>query len=112
MSWRWKLSVLLVLIVGFSVLIFMAHETTTQAPPIPDRVVAPDGTVLFTGRDILDGQAVFQKYGLMDYGSIFGHGAYNGPDFTADYLHRQAASALDALARAAHGKAFAALARG
>lgn len=26
----------------------------------------------------------------MEYGSIFGHGAYLGPDFTADYLHRSA----------------------
>jgi len=26
----------------------------------------------------------------MEYGSIYGHGAYLGPDFTADYLHRAA----------------------
>lgn len=26
----------------------------------------------------------------MEYGSIFGHGAYLGPDFTADYLRRAA----------------------
>ncbi len=89
MSWRWKLAVFLVFVVGFSVLIFMGHETSTQAPPIPDKVVAPNGKVLFTGQDILAGQSVFQKYGLMDVGSIFGHGAYNGPDFTADYLHRR-----------------------
>ena len=24
----------------------------------------------------------------MEYGSVFGHGAYLGPDFTADYLRR------------------------
>ena len=28
----------------------------------------------------------------MEYGSIFGHGAYLGPDYTADYLHRAAQS--------------------
>ena len=28
--------------------------------------------------------------GLMEYGSAFGHGAYLGPDFTADYLRRSA----------------------
>jgi len=76
MSWRWKLSVLLVFIIGFTVLLFMGHQLSTQAPPIPERVVAPDGQLLFTGQDILAGQSVFQKYGLMDVGSIFGHGAY------------------------------------
>ncbi len=97
MSWRWKLSVLIVLIIGFSTLIFMGHETTNQAPPIPDRVCSSSNQVLFTGSDILAGQAVFQKYGLMDVGSIFGHGAYNGPDFSADYLHREAIIGLDYL---------------
>lgn len=47
------------------------------------------GEVLFTGDDILAGQHIFQKYGLMQFGTIFGHGAYLGPDFTAQYLHRQ-----------------------
>ena len=31
----------------------------------------------------------------MEYGSIFGHGAYLGPDWTADYLHRSALSVED-----------------
>ncbi len=95
MSWKWKLSVLFVLIAGFSTLIFMGHETSTQAPPIPEKVVDQSGNTLFTGEDILAGQGVFQKYGLMDVGSVFGHGAYNGPDFSADYLHREATTSLD-----------------
>ncbi len=97
MSWRWKLAVLIVLFLGFSTLIFMGHETTTQAPAIPDKVTDKTGNLLFTGQDILAGQAVFQKYGLMDVGSIFGHGAYNGPDFSADYLHREATISLNNL---------------
>jgi nitric oxide reductase subunit B len=104
MSWRWKLSVLLVFIIGFTVLLFMGHQLSTQAPPIPERVVAPDGQLLFTGQDILAGQSVFQKYGLMDVGSIFGHGAYNGPDFTADYLHHEADIGINALADVRFGK--------
>lgn len=96
MGWRWKLSVLFVLMAGFSTLIFMGHETSTQAPPIPDKVIdSQTGNVLFTGADILAGQGVFQKYGLMDVGSMFGHGAYNGPDFSADYLHREAEMSLE-----------------
>ena len=47
-----------------------------------------NGQLLFTGEDVSAGQEVFLKNGLMEYGSIFGHGAYLGPDFTADYLHR------------------------
>jgi len=106
MSWKWKLAVLLVFIVGFSVLIFMGHETSTQAPPIPEKVVDSAGSVLFTGEDILAGQSVFQKYGLMDVGSIFGHGAYNGPDFSADYLHREAEIAVEEMAARSYGKRY------
>lgn len=106
MSWRWKLSVLFVLIAGFSTLIFMGHETTTQAPPIPERVVDQSGKLLFTGADILAGQGVFQKYGLMDVGSVFGHGAYNGPDFSAEYLHREAEVSLDRMAQKKFSKNY------
>ncbi|HNB24446.1 MAG TPA: cbb3-type cytochrome c oxidase subunit I, partial [Candidatus Melainabacteria bacterium] len=97
---------LFVLIAGFSTLIFMGHETTNQAPPIPEQVVDKSGKVLFTGSDIIAGQGVFQKYGLMDVGSFFGHGAYNGPDFSADYLHREAEISLDRLAQSKFGKPF------
>ncbi len=61
MSWRWKLSVLFVLIAGFSTLIFMGHETSTQAPPVPIKVVDKQGQLVFTGGDIMAGQSVFQK---------------------------------------------------
>src|SRR6185312_13192968 len=53
------------------------------------------GNVLVTRSDIMAGQNVFLSNGLMEYGSIFGHGAYLGPDFTADYLHRAALDAID-----------------
>jgi nitric oxide reductase subunit B len=45
--------------------------------------------VLFTGKDAGEGQKVFLNNGLMEYGSAFGHGAYLGPDHTADYLRRE-----------------------
>ena len=77
----------------------MGHETSTQAPPIPEIVLAPDGEVLFKGSDILAGQGVFQKYGLMDVGSFFGHGAYNGQDFSADYLHREGVISVNRIAQ-------------
>jgi len=79
-----------VVLFGFFVMGLLAYRTYTAEPPIPARVTAPDGAVLFTGAEITAGQQVFLKNGLMEYGSIFGHGAYLGPDYTADYLHRAA----------------------
>jgi nitric oxide reductase subunit B len=42
----------------------------------------------------------------MEYGSIFGHGAYLGPDFTADYLHRAAVAVRKREGRTATLAAF------
>jgi nitric oxide reductase subunit B len=50
-------------------------------------VIGPDGALVFTGDDIRSGQEVFLRHGLMDNGTIWGHGAYLGPDFSATYLH-------------------------
>ena len=83
----WRHSVILTMIFGFTILIWLAVRTYEDAPPIPDRAVDPAGTVLFTGQDIRAGQQVFLKYGLMENGTVWGHGAYLGPDFSAQYLH-------------------------
>src|ERR1017187_4940620 len=88
---------------------FMGRNTYKNAPPIPVKVVDPSGQALFTGEDVLAGQSVFQKYGLMDYGSVFGHGAYRGPDFTDDYLHRSAWIQRDLKAKEEFKQAYAAL---
>ncbi len=87
----WKHGAVLTIIVGITGLMFMGKTTYEGAPPISGKAVVDGGITVYTGEEILAGQSVFQKYGLMDYGSIFGHGAYRGPDFTADYLHRQGA---------------------
>lgn len=86
----WLQAVIIVFLIGFTVLGLLAWRTYTGEPPIPARVVDASGQVLFTGADIHLGQEVFLRNGLMEYGTIFGHGAYLGPDFTADYLHRAA----------------------
>src|SRR3984893_13657099 len=94
-SKAWLRAVAIVILFGFFILGFLAYRTYTGEPPIPAGVVDPAGGVLFTREDILGGQQVFLRNGLMEYGSIFGHGAYLGPDFTADYLRRAATSVLD-----------------
>lgn len=90
----WVQAVIMVMIFGFFVLGLLAYRTYTGEPPIPPRTVDTSGRVLFTGNDVIAGQEVFLRNGLMEYGSIFGHGAYLGPDFTADYLHRSALMVL------------------
>ena len=91
----WIQAVALVMLFGFFIMGLLAYRTYTDEPPIPAQVVDATGKVLFTGQDITAGQEIFLKNGLMEYGSIFGHGAYLGPDFTADYLHRAAEMAVD-----------------
>ncbi len=89
-SRTWVQAIALMMLFGFAILGFLAYRTYNSEPPVPKTIVATDGKVLFTGKDVIEGQKAFLKEGLMEYGSIFGHGAYLGPDFTADYLHRSA----------------------
>jgi nitric oxide reductase subunit B len=84
----WIQAVILVVLFGFFVLGLLAYRTYQAKPPIPQRAVDERGHVLYTARDVSKGQQVFLHNGLMEYGSVFGHGAYLGPDFTADYLRR------------------------
>ena len=76
----WRHSAILVMIAGFSVLSYVTVLTYTNAPPIPEQAVDGTGAAVFTGADVQEGQAVFLKYGLMEHGSLWGHGAYLGPD--------------------------------
>ncbi|CAN7450037.1 nitric-oxide reductase large subunit [Polaromonas sp. LjRoot131] len=98
-----------VLIVTFSLLGYYGTEVYRQAPPIPAQVTAPDGKVLFDREGILDGQTAWQSVGGMQLGSIWGHGAYQAPDWTADWLHRELTAWLELAAQQLHGKAYAAL---
>ena len=105
----WRHSAILVMIGGFSVLTFVTVLTYTNAPPIPDQVTDGAGTLLFTGVDIQKGQEAFLKYGLMEHGSLWGHGAYLGPDYSAEYLHRLSEVTRDTIATEKYGKLFAQL---
>ncbi len=98
-----------VMAVSFAVLGYFGRELYRQAPPIPGRVVLSDGTVLFTGQDISDGQNVWQSMGGQEVGSVWGHGAYVAPDWSADWLHREATWLLDYWAVNEHGGEYASL---
>ena len=85
-SRAWLQGVALVMIFGFLVMGILAYRTYSASMPLPDRIVDESGQTLFTRDDIVRGQELYQARGLMEYGSVLGHGAYLGPDYTAEYL--------------------------
>lgn len=102
-----KLWILFAVVVGlsFATLGYYGFEIYQKAPPVPDKVIS-DGKVLFTGEDILDGQNVWQSIGGQEVGSVWGHGAYIAPDWTADWIHREAVFILNHWAQQDHGKSY------
>ncbi len=94
---------------GFFLLGFFGQEIYRQAPPIPERVVTESGELLMTGEEILDGQQAWQSIGGQQVGSIWGHGAYQAPDWSADWLHRESMALLDSMSADHHGRPYAEL---
>ncbi|MCF6333511.1 MAG: nitric-oxide reductase large subunit [Draconibacterium sp.] len=92
-----------VMVISFGVLLYFGSEIYRQAPPIPDKVMTESGKVLFTGQDIKDGQNVWQSLGGQEIGSVWGHGAYQAPDWSADWLHKEAVFILNKLALQTEG---------
>jgi nitric oxide reductase subunit B len=84
-----------VIVISFGVLLFFGREIYRQAPPIPAEVVTTSGQLLFTGQDIKDGQNIWQSIGGQEVGTVWGHGSYVAPDWTADWLHRESVYILD-----------------
>lgn len=79
-----------IFVFSFVVLGWVGTEIFRQAPPIPREVVTTDGQVVIGPEEITNGQNVWQAMGGMESGSIWGHGSYVAPDWSADYLHREA----------------------
>ena len=103
-----KLWIAFALVVGisFAVLLYYGNQIYQQAPPVPEQVTNEEGELLFTGQDIKDGQNIWQSIGGQEVGSIWGHGAYVAPDWTADYLHREAQYLLNRWSQEEQGKTF------
>jgi len=87
-----------VVVLSFAVLGWTGIRIYQQAPPVPDRVVVSGGDELIHPGEVFLGQNVWQSMGGMEVGSIWGHGSYVAPDWTADWLHREAVFILDAWA--------------
>lgn len=98
-----------VLTVTFGILGFYGSEIYRQAPPIPAQVVTTSGETLMTSEDVMRGQSAWQSIGGMQLGSIWGHGAYQAPDWSADWLHRELMAWLDLAVQEEHGTSYEAL---
>lgn len=95
-----------VLVVSFSILSWIGTRIYQQAPPIPDRIVTTDGKVIVADGEIGAGQNVWESLGGMEVGTVWGHGSYVAPDWTADWLHREAMFILDRWARDEHQTSY------
>lgn len=98
-----------VLTLTFALLGYLGVEAYRQAPPVPEAFVSQSGEVIMTKEDVLKGQTAWQSTGGMELGSVLGHGAYQAPDWTADWLHRELTAWLDIVAQQQFGKPYAAL---
>src|SRR5271157_4669026 len=95
-----------VLVFSFSVLGWVGTRIYQQAPPLPEKVFTTDGKEVIQSGDIGKGQNVWQAMGGMEVGSIWGHGSYVAPDWTADWLHRESVFILNEWARATYQKEY------
>ncbi|MGO1793642.1 MAG: nitric-oxide reductase large subunit [Oceanisphaera sp.] len=98
---------IVVLTISFAILGYFGREVYRTAPPIPAQVISESGTVLTTQERILDGQTAWQSVGGMQLGSVYGHGAYQAPDWTADWLHRELLAWLELASIKEYGLHFA-----
>jgi nitric oxide reductase subunit B len=96
----------LVMVISFSIMLYYGREIYREAPPIPEKIMSKSGTVIFTGQQIRDGQNVWQSLGGQEVGTVWGHGAYQAPDWSADWLHKEAVYILDRLALQQEGSVY------
>ena len=103
----WGRAVAFTFVMGFAVLILLTFKAYQNAPPVAGHVVDATGALVYTGDDVRHGQEVFLKHGLMDNGTIWGHGAYLGPDFGAAVLHDWATDLAHRTAQTRFSKSYA-----
>jgi nitric oxide reductase subunit B len=101
--WQW-LGVVFVL--SFAALGWLGREIYLAAPPIPNAIVTFDGKALYTGDDVQRGQQAWLAAGGQQLGTVWGHGSYVAPDWSADWLHREAVALRELLAQKRYGRAF------
>jgi len=96
----------IVLIASFTVLLSLGSDIYREKPPIPSAYINASGQEIYTKNDIEQGQLVWRSMGGHQLGSVWGHGSYIAPDWTADWLHREAQAWLEITAQNRYQKSF------
>nr|WP_321400200.1 cbb3-type cytochrome c oxidase subunit I [uncultured Desulfobacter sp.] len=91
-------------IVMVSALIYFTANLAKEVPPIAKVVKSESGEILYTYDDVTQGKGYFQQFDLMDYGTMLGMGAYMGPDFSTEFLHKRAEFLYSYFAKKLYGK--------
>lgn len=104
--WTW---LAIICVISFSVLGWVGREIYLKAPPIPAAVATGRGEVLYSGEQIQYGQLAWRAAGGQQLGTVWGHGSYLAPDWSADWLHREALALQDAFATRDFGRPYAGL---
>jgi nitric oxide reductase subunit B len=94
--WTW---LAVICVASFAVLLWVGKEIYLKAPPIPQQVVSTNGDVLYTGEQVTLGQQAWMSAGGQQLGTVWGHGSYVAPDWSADWLHREALALQDLFAQ-------------
>ena len=102
--WTW---LAVICVISFSVLGWVGREIYLEAPPIPLTVTDSKGQLLYDGPQIQHGQQAWLAAGGQQLGSVWGHGSYLAPDWSADWLHREALALQEALAARDFGRPYA-----
>ncbi|MBQ0769173.1 MAG: nitric-oxide reductase large subunit [Bizionia sp.] len=96
-----------VVVLSFIVLIWIGTEVYQTQPPIPEQVLIKEtNELVYTKADIQIGQNVWESIGGMEVGSIWGHGSYVAPDWTADWIHKEAVYMLEHWAQTDYKTAY------
>lgn len=90
--WRW---LGLIFVLSFGALGYLGWQIHLSAPPIPKAVMTQDGDVVFSEGQVQAGQQAWLAAGGQQLGTVWGHGSYVAPDWSADWLHREAVALQD-----------------
>jgi nitric oxide reductase subunit B len=101
-----KWAAIISFLVSILLLLGGGYLAKDRLPPYPGKVEDSEGRILFQKADILQGQNVYQRYGLMDHGSVWGHGSQRGMEFSATTLHLLGDGVRNYLSRQEHGKPY------
>ncbi|MET0858664.1 MAG: nitric-oxide reductase large subunit, partial [Telluria sp.] len=104
--WTW---LAIICVFSFAALLWVGREIYLEAPPIPLQISSTDGTVIYSKENVQYGQQAWLAAGGQQLGTVWGHGSYLAPDWSADWLHREALALQELVSQRDHGRKYAEL---